>query len=122
MCRNWQDETAGTAAYQEAVEFISRASLKMVTEFPSRLLGANISTFSLPHNYMNILIAEPLAAAGIELFQSQGWNTIVSNPRVAPAPMLKRTRCWCARPSGLERSFGESAEAAGDRARRRGRR
>src|ERR1700675_3120442 len=30
---------------------------------------------------MNILIAEPLAAAGIELFQAQaGWNTIVSNP------------------------------------------
>src|SRR5438445_12598908 len=31
---------------------------------------------------MNILIAEPLAAAGIELFQAQpGWNTIVSNPK-----------------------------------------
>src|ERR1043166_146949 len=31
---------------------------------------------------MNILIAEPLAAAGIELFQSQpGWTTIVSNPK-----------------------------------------
>ncbi len=31
---------------------------------------------------MNILIAEPLAAAGIELFQSQpGWNTIVSTPK-----------------------------------------
>src|SRR6202011_55580 len=31
---------------------------------------------------MNILIAEPLAAAGIELFQSQpGWKTIVSNPK-----------------------------------------
>src|SRR5258708_24619522 len=31
---------------------------------------------------MKILIAEPLAAAGIELFQSQpGWNTIVSNPK-----------------------------------------
>src|SRR5947208_12653961 len=31
---------------------------------------------------MNILIAEPLAAAGIELFQSQdGWNTIVSSPK-----------------------------------------
>src|SRR5260221_8446237 len=31
---------------------------------------------------MNILIAEPLAAAGIELFQSQpGWNPIVSNPK-----------------------------------------
>jgi D-3-phosphoglycerate dehydrogenase len=31
---------------------------------------------------MNILIAEPLAAAGVELFQSQkGWNTIVSNPK-----------------------------------------
>src|SRR5262249_7320325 len=31
---------------------------------------------------MNILIAEPLAAAGIEMFQSQeGWNVIVSNPK-----------------------------------------
>ena len=31
---------------------------------------------------MNILIAEPMAAAGIELFQSQpGWNVIVSNPK-----------------------------------------
>src|SRR5579863_8183980 len=31
---------------------------------------------------MNILIAEPLAAAGIELFRSQpGWKTIVSNPK-----------------------------------------
>jgi D-3-phosphoglycerate dehydrogenase len=31
---------------------------------------------------MNILIAEPLAPAGIELFQAQpGWNTIVSNPK-----------------------------------------
>ena len=31
---------------------------------------------------MNILIAEPLAAAGIELFRSEsGWNTIVSNPK-----------------------------------------
>ena len=31
---------------------------------------------------MNILIAEPLAAAGIELFRSQpGWNTILSSPK-----------------------------------------
>src|ERR1700740_3515816 len=31
---------------------------------------------------MNILVAEPLARAGIELFQAQpGWNTIVSNPK-----------------------------------------
>src|SRR5215469_14359232 len=31
---------------------------------------------------MNILIAEPLSPAAIELFQSQaGWNTIVSNPK-----------------------------------------
>src|SRR5690242_7378659 len=31
---------------------------------------------------MNILIAEPLARAGVELFQAQpGWNTIVSNPK-----------------------------------------
>lgn len=31
---------------------------------------------------MNVLIAEPMAQAGIELFQSQaGWNVIVSNPK-----------------------------------------
>ncbi len=31
---------------------------------------------------MNILIAEPLAPAGVELFESQpGWNTILSNPK-----------------------------------------
>jgi D-3-phosphoglycerate dehydrogenase / 2-oxoglutarate reductase len=31
---------------------------------------------------MNVLIAEPLAAAGIELFRSQpGWNVIVSSPK-----------------------------------------
>ena len=31
---------------------------------------------------MNILIAEPMAAAGIELFQAQpGWNVWVSNPK-----------------------------------------
>src|SRR4051812_24690312 len=31
---------------------------------------------------MNILIAEPLAPAGIEMFKSQdGWNVIVSNPK-----------------------------------------
>ena len=31
---------------------------------------------------MKVLIAEPLAAAGIELFQSQpGWEVIVSNPK-----------------------------------------
>src|SRR6202161_2229052 len=30
----------------------------------------------------NVLIAEPMAQAGIELFQSQqGWNVIVSNPK-----------------------------------------
>ena len=31
---------------------------------------------------MQILIAEPLAPAGIELFQSQpGWHVVVSNPK-----------------------------------------
>ena len=31
---------------------------------------------------MNILVAEPLSPAGIELLQSQrDWNTIVSNPK-----------------------------------------
>src|ERR1039458_2570668 len=33
-------------------------------------------------NVANVLIAEPMAQAGIELFQSQpGWNVIVSNPK-----------------------------------------
>ena len=31
---------------------------------------------------MNVLIAEPMSQAGIELFQAQqGWNIIVSNPK-----------------------------------------
>ena len=31
---------------------------------------------------MNVLIAEPMAQAGIELFQAQqGWNIVVSNPK-----------------------------------------
>src|SRR5262245_45383221 len=30
---------------------------------------------------VNILIAEPLATAGIEMFHAQGWNVIVSNPK-----------------------------------------
>src|SRR3989442_14355008 len=39
---------------------------------------------------MNILIAEPLAAAGIELFRSQpGWNTIVSNPKEYGRHLIK---------------------------------
>ena len=34
---------------------------------------------------MNILIAEPMAAAGIELLRSQpGWNVVVSNPKEYP--------------------------------------
>ena len=48
---------------------------------------------------MNILIAEPLAPAGIELFQSQpGWNMIVSNPKEYAQHLAKPTRCWCAAP------------------------
>src|ERR1035438_10013662 len=54
----------------------------MAIESPSPRRSANTSTFSWPHNPMNILIAEPLAAAGIELFQSHtDWNTILSNPK-----------------------------------------
>ena len=31
---------------------------------------------------MNVLVAEPMAQAGIELFQAQkGWNVVVSNPK-----------------------------------------
>src|ERR1700732_5191958 len=47
---------------------------------------------------MNVLIAEPMAQAGIELFQAQsGWNVIVSNPKEyakhlpeAEAPIVRR--------------------------------
>src|SRR5882672_6596689 len=54
----------------------------METRSPSPALNSNTLTSSSHRNPMNILIAEPLAAAGIELFQSQpGWNTIVSNPK-----------------------------------------
>src|SRR5262249_8066576 len=34
------------------------------------------------HRIMNVLVAEPMAQAGIELFQAQqDWNVIVSNPK-----------------------------------------
>src|ERR1035441_6552498 len=45
-------------------------------------LPSNLKPQRHNRNIMNILIAEPLAAAGIELFRSQpGWNVIVSNPK-----------------------------------------
>ena len=44
--------------------------------------GATANCRTRNRNAMNILIAEPLAPAGVELFQAQpGWNTIVSNPK-----------------------------------------
>src|ERR1019366_6270523 len=48
----------------------------------TRTLPSNLKPQRHNRNIMNILIAEPLAAAGIELFRSQpGWNVIVSNPK-----------------------------------------
>src|SRR5260370_41991711 len=54
----------------------------MEHQFPNPPLSASTWKSLSLHNSMNILIAEPLAAAGIELFQSQpGWNTIGSNTK-----------------------------------------
>src|SRR5437763_11666339 len=54
----------------------------MAMPSPSPPVNSNTLTSNSHPNPMNILIAEPLAAAGVELFQSQpGWNTIVSNPK-----------------------------------------
>src|SRR5438477_13184511 len=54
----------------------------METRSPDPALNSNTLTSSSHRNPMKILIAEPLAPAGIELFQSQtGWTTIVSNPK-----------------------------------------
>src|SRR5215813_465428 len=61
---------------------------------------------------MNILIAEPLAAAGIEMFQSQeGWNVIVSNPK-------EYTRHLAEADALLVRSAVQVNSAVLDRARR----
>ena len=45
---------------------------------------------------MNILVAEPLAAAGIELLKAQpGWNVIVSNPKEYAAHLAEaRVNVW----------------------------
>ena len=72
---------------------------------------------------MNILIAEPLAAAGIELFQSQpGWKVIVSNPKEY-AQHLADADALLVRSAVQVNAgrAGEGAEAARDRARGRGR-
>src|SRR6266516_2619345 len=62
MYRDWQVEATGSATHSGSC--------------------SNTLTSSSHRNPMNILIAEPLAPAGIELFQSQpGWNTIVSSPK-----------------------------------------
>ena len=51
------------------------------------------------NQHMNILIAEPLAPAGIELFQSQPAGTSSSPiPRNTPSTSPTPTRCWCAAP------------------------
>ena len=72
---------------------------------------------------MNILIAEPLAAAGVELLRAQpGWNIIVSNPKeyaqhLAEADALLVRSAVQVTAAGA----GESARAACHRPRRRGR-
>src|SRR5437868_443786 len=54
----------------------------METRSPSPALNSNTLTSSSHRNPMNILIAEPRAAGGIEHFRAQaGWNVIVSNPK-----------------------------------------
>jgi D-3-phosphoglycerate dehydrogenase len=59
---------------------------------------------------MNILIAEPLAAAGIELFRSQpGWNVIVSNPK-------EYTQYLCEADALLVRSVVQVNQAVLDKA------
>ena len=74
-----------------------------------------------PRYSMNILIAEPLAPAGVELFQGPGrWNVIVSNPKeYAAAPGRRRRAAGAQRRAGERRRSGESAEAARDRPRGR---
>ena len=73
---------------------------------------------------MNVLIAEPMAQAGIELFQAQpGWNVIVSNPKEF-AKHLRRRR-GIDRPQRRAGYAGNSetgSEPASDRARGRRRR
>src|SRR6516162_3692180 len=59
---------------------------------------------------MNILIAEPLAPAGIELFRSQpGWNVIVSNPK-------EYTQYLCEADALLVRSVVQVNQAVLDKA------
>src|SRR5580700_9823237 len=44
--------------------------------------GDGFNRFRENSLFMNVVIAEPMAQAGIELFQAQvGWNVIVSNPK-----------------------------------------
>ena len=72
---------------------------------------------------MNVLIAEPMAQAGIELFQAQpGWNVIVSNPKeyakhLAEADALMVRSAVQVTAAGAE----AGAETARDRPRGRGR-
>ena len=72
---------------------------------------------------MNILVAEPLAAAGIELLKAQpGWNVIVSNPKEY-AEHLADADALLVRSAVKVNSdvLAKAPEAARDRARGRGR-
>ena len=72
---------------------------------------------------MNILIAEPLAPAGIELFQAEpGWNVIVSNPKQYAEHLAEADALLVRSAVQVTREVLEKAPAAArDRARRRGR-
>ena len=61
---------------------------------------------------MNILIAEPMAQAGIDLFRAQaGWNVIVSNPKgYGAAPRRSRSA------GGAQRRAGDRRRAQKKRA------
>ena len=69
---------------------------------------------------MNILIAEPLAPAGIELFQSQpGWNVIVSNPKEYAQHLCEADALLVRSAVQVnQRGAGKGAEAARHRPRR----
>ena len=76
---------------------------------------------------MNILIAEPLAPAGIEMFKSQdGWNVIVSNPKeyaqhLAEAAVRRCLGLRCATARGCRALLGELLADIGQHDRRQNR-
>ena len=58
------------------------AAVQQVYAEARRSLKENVNGSRQSESRMKILVAEPLAAAGIELLKAQpGWNIIVSNPK-----------------------------------------